>query len=312
MSRSDTNIDVSVVIVNYRTAGLVIDCIGSLHEHTRGVRFETIVVDNDSGDDSLTRIAEAFGDRVITLPLDENIGFGRANNKGFDIARGRYLLCLNPDTILLNDALAVMVTFMDSHPEAGACGGNLFDADRRPTLSYRRFCPGVKWEINELLNMRPERLRYGRNLWFNHTGHPMTVGYITGADLMLRRDTLTQCGGYDPRFFMYYEDAELCLRIRRRGWKIYSVPEAHIIHLDGGSFGRDKAVSPARVARIEKGRHVYNRVALGFPGRAASDMFYFLTLASRSLLVRDPLKKERWRCRLREFMSLLSPSHSTD
>lgn len=292
-------LDVSIVIVNYHTSGQVWDCIASIRKFTSGINYEIIIVDNAS-EPGLKMQYEGYPDVKVIL-LDENVGFGRANNAGFKAARGRYLLCLNPDTLLLNNAIGILVKFMDSHPEAAACGANLFNSDMQPTLSFRRTLPGFGWELNELLNIKPEKKKYGSNRIFNNTGHPLEVGYITGADLMLRREVIEMLGGFDPRFFMYYEETDLCARIRKAGGKIFSVPEANIQHLEGGSFDTENGISLSRVERTECGRRVYYRIHFNWLYRQLLNAVYFTTLLSRSLLLPPCSRREGWRRRLRVF-----------
>lgn len=294
--------DVSIIIVNYKTREMVLDCIQSVRALTRDKSYEVIVVDNASDDGMGDALRRCYGDEVKFVPLDRNIGFGRANNAGFHHASGRYLLCLNPDTLLVNDAVSEMVRFMDSMPQAGACGANLFGRDRRPALSFRRLLPGFRWEINELLHLIPERVAYGKNRIFNHTGRPLKVGYITGADLMIRRTALKQTGHFRREFFMYYEETDLCRRLTDAHWEIYSVPAAEIIHLEGASFGDAEMPSLARIRRSEDGRKVYYRLNFCPLKRMALNAIYFLLLTSRILLVRDKKKRYIWRGRLKAFI----------
>ncbi len=221
--------DVSIIIVNYNTAALACAAIESVHRLTTGIAYEIIVVDNASSDG--TQIRDRFGDAIRYLPLPENIGFGRANNAAIEQAKGRHLFLLNPDTILLNDAAGILSRYLDQ-----VCGGNLYDADRRPTHSFLRALPGLGIELDTLFFGIPFRLKYGRNRFFNFTGRPMKVGYITGADMMIRADVLRQTGVFDPDFFMYFEETELTHRIKAAGYDVMSVPEAEIIHLEGKSF----------------------------------------------------------------------------
>lgn len=291
--------DVSIVIVNYHTSALIAECIASVREHSEGFSYEIIIVDNDSEPDIASKFADVENCRVIQLA--ENVGFGRANNAGFEIARGRYLFCLNPDTLLLNNAIDILVKFMDSHPEASACGGNLYNSDMKPTLSFRRGLPGFIWEINELLNLKPEKRKYGPDRIFNNSGKPLEVGYITGADLMLRREVAEKVGGFDPRFFMYYEETDLCERIRCAGGKIYSVPEASIQHLEGGSFEKENRISLAGLERTEGGRRVYYRIHFNWAYRQLLNAIYLVTLTSRSLLIPPCPRRQGWRRRFRVF-----------
>ena len=229
--------DVSIIIVNYHTEGLIKNAIDSVIEKTGGVTYEIIVVDS-APDDSARNVLGAIkpGVPYRYLELAENRGFGAANNEGFRYATGKYLFCLNPDTLLVNNAVKILFDFMETHARCGACGGNLFHADMRPTHSFRRILPGTLWEISEGMNRLPEHLLFGRNSKFNHSGRPKKVGYITGADLMLRRDVVKETGGFAPEFFMYFEETDLCSRIRKSGYDIFSVPAAEIIHLEGQSM----------------------------------------------------------------------------
>lgn len=294
--------DVSIIIVNYYTSGQLLDCIRSIRRHTPDVSFEIIIVDNASEPELKEEYESEPDVRVVLLP--ENVGFGRANNAGFEVARGRYLFCLNPDTVLLNNAIGILVDFMDTHPEATACGANLYDAESHPTHSYRMLMPGLYWECNEFLNLLIEKKKYGVNRGFNSTGRPMEVAYVTGADLMLRRSAVEKTGGFDPQFFMYYEETDLCLRLRKAGGRIYSVPEARIMHLEGGSFDHSEGVSLARIERSEKGRRTYYRKNLNLPTRMLAGFIYLMTLLTRSILLPEGPRRQGWRHKLRLFFRL--------
>lgn len=249
---------VSVIIVNYHTLGQIADCIASVREKTSGVEYEIIVVDNASEPDFSATCLRMFGPDVRAIALPENVGFGRANNAGFAAARGDILFCLNPDTLLHNNAIKILADYLASHPRVGACGGNLVHADGGRAVSFRRILPGLFWEISERLNLNPERIVYGRDIRFNRSGRPKQVGYISGADLMLRREVVEQTGGFAPEFFMYFEETDLCARIRRLGWKIMSVPEARICHLEGESF-KSSAAEQRKLQMYRKSKELYMR-----------------------------------------------------
>lgn len=279
--------DVSVIIVNYHTSELVTDCLRSLYAQCRGVELEVIVVDNASEPGLQRKFDALFPElEVKCLQLDENVGFGRANNAGAEIASGRNLFFLNPDTILVNDAVSILSGYLDSHPDTGAVGGNLYDEGMNPMLSFRRRYPGIRWELNELLHNWPDRLRYGDNRRFNHTGQPMQVAYITGADLMIPASLFHGIGGFSPEFFMYYEETDLCRRISRAGYRIMSIPEARIQHLEGGSFSPDPEAIQARRRRAEHGRDTYYRRNVPPLRRHTANLLYRLFILSRKLLKR--------------------------
>jgi GT2 family glycosyltransferase len=227
--------DVSVIIVSYNTQALLKQCLASLFANTHDVGFEVIVVDNASHDGSPQMVRNKFPG-VMLIESHENLGFGRANNLGAEHANGKYLFLLNPDTIVLNNAVKTLFDFIDHHPNVGICGGNLFDADRKPAMSYQMFLPSLFWELDVLFSGLPAKWRYGKSAGFNHTRRPREVGYITGADLMIRTDLFRRLNGFDPDFFMYYEETELTFRVRKAGYAVYSVPQAEIIHLEGKTF----------------------------------------------------------------------------
>lgn len=279
--------DVSILIVNYHTSALINDCIASILDKVRDVDYEIIIVDNDTED--LTSAIKFAGDqRIRLLHLPENVGFGRANNAGAALARGRYLFLLNPDTLLLNDAVGILCRFLDTHPLCGACGGNLFDTDMSPALSFRRTLPGITWELNELLHCIPEKIAFGRSPRHNFTGKALKTAYITGADLMMPRKLFEDIGGFFPGFFMYYEETDLCNRIKKKGYSIWSVPQAEIQHLEGKSFNTGK-VNETKFSYSEKGRLLYYSRNVGRISRWISDRIYRLFLMSRILLTKKPV-----------------------
>ena len=157
--------DVSVIIVNYKTSQLLVQAIDSILDKTEDIVYEIIVVDNHSQDDSERVVHERYGNRVTYLPLAENVGFGRANNEGLRIARGRNILFLNPDTILVNNAVRILSDYLDSHPDTGAVGGNLYTADSA-AQRFVQSCPSLDFRRNGSGNapfaipiaLRPKRI----------------------------------------------------------------------------------------------------------------------------------------------------------
>lgn len=210
-----------MIIVNYNTRDLVSDCIDSIIKNTRDVSFEIIVVDNDSKDGSVDHILNLFP-QVRIFPLNENIGFGKANNIGVKHAIGDFIFFLNSDTVLLNDAISILANYLKINSSVGLCGGQLYDKNRKPTVSYLEypnFCSLLSMIImgkisNKILPIYPTKKSFA----------------ISGADMMLRRSFIDRFGAFDPDFFMYYEDLELSYRVQRNGLKIHLVPEAHILH----------------------------------------------------------------------------------
>ncbi len=229
--------EVSIIIVSYNTADITLECIKSVYEKTQGVDFEVIVVDNNSQDGSAAAIEEAFP-LVKVIKCTENLGFGRANNLGMKDLNSKYILLLNPDTVLKNNAVKILFDFMQENPSAGAAGGMLYDIEGRRTHSFGRL-PLMKDKL--ALTFLPHIFlsKDMRNKFdLDSLNENRETGYITGADLMLRRSILEKTGVFDPDFFLYYEETEFQFRIKKAGYKIYIVPEAEIIHLEGKSLNK--------------------------------------------------------------------------
>lgn len=226
---------VSIIYVNYRTSALTLRSIESVQQKCVGVSYEIIVVDNCSGDDISQRLSGLSGVRLIETP--DNLGFGRANNLGLESAKGKYVLFLNTDTELINDAISAMAAYLETHNDTGAVGANLYTATGEPNQSFL-YCHTLR---SEILGFMPNFLKRGQrriHKWFNTTDKALPIkGYISGAAIMLRQEWLHTNGAFNPAFFMYYEDMELSVRVRRSGLKLVNIPWAKIIHIGGAASG---------------------------------------------------------------------------
>ena len=233
---TSTSVTLSIIIVNWNTRGLLAQCLTSLYADAPFASFalfETFVVDNASTDGSAPMVRERFP-QVHLIENSENVGFARANNQAIRQSRGCYVLLLNSDTEARPGALETLVGFMDAHPQAGAAGARLLNADGtlqpscHPMLTpWREF-----WRLLFLERIR-RRATYDMAHW--DPGTPREVEVIKGACLMLRREGLDQVGLLDERYFMYTEEMDLCYRLRRAGWRLYWVPEARVVHYEEGS-----------------------------------------------------------------------------
>jgi GT2 family glycosyltransferase len=230
-------LDVSVIIVNYNTIKYLVNAIDSVFEKTRDIEFEIIVVDNNSSDNSKQIIQKKYDNNVTYLSLPENLGFGRANNAAAEIAQGRNLFLLNPDTLLMNNAIKILSDYLDGNEQVAVCGGNLFDEEYAPACSFgRMFLPSIINELSQLAAGFPEKIIYGKNRIFNYTNKALEVAFIIGADMMIKKETFLNLGGFDKDFFMYHEEIELAYRIHKSKYKIMNIPDAHIVHLEGKSI----------------------------------------------------------------------------
>lgn len=229
--------DVSVIIINYNTLELTRNTVDSVIEKTNDLEYEIILVDNASTDGSIEFFEKEYKNKIIFIKNNENLGFGRANNKGIEKAKGKYIFLLNSDTLLINNAIKILFDFMEKNKKCGVCGGNLFDIDLKPSHSFLIKLPCLSTEIDSELNFLGKFIKKVTNKRkdFNYSKLEKEVGYITGADMMIRKEILSETGYFDEDFFMYSEETELTYRIKKRGYKIISVPQAMIIHLEGKS-----------------------------------------------------------------------------
>ncbi len=234
-------IDVSIIIVNWNTRELLRKCIQSIFDKTERCRYEIIVVDNGSSDGSVEMVREIFPEvRLIANP--ENIGFSRANNKGIEESSGSYIMMLNSDTELRNDAPSMLLELMDQCPEAGASGGMLLNPDGSLQPSCARFASvgAIFFGCRSLKQFLLKFTRSDKNLaapFLNYEEHQSNqeVDWVVGADLMVRREVLNTVGLMDENIFLYAEDWDYCYRIKEAGWKILYEPQARIIHHYGKS-----------------------------------------------------------------------------
>ena len=205
---------------------------------TCGRTAAAVVVDNASTDGSANAIQEAYPQAKV-IRLDQNLGFGRANNAGLDATDSEFVLLLNPDVILNEGCVARLTEFLTAHPDAGAAGPRLERPDGRPDLAARRAFPSplsAFFRLSGLSRLFPNSPRFNRyNLGklSPETAHEIDAG--TAACLLVRRTAIDQVGFFDPDYFMYGEDLDLCYRLKRGGWKIYFVPTATAVHIKGTS-----------------------------------------------------------------------------
>lgn len=224
--------DLSIIIVNYRTPRLILDCLASVYEHTRGITFEVIVVDNQSGDDSRA-VIETVYPAVRWIDMGYNSGFARANNAGIRQARSRLVLLLNSDTLLLDNLLARCVRLLDEQPDVAAVSARQLSRDRqiRPNL-YTTF--GQMRRAFYILPGKAAEKLLNRLIPDKHYADPDQVEWLSGAFLMTRVSTIDRAGALDESFFMYGEDVEWGYRLGKQG-RMMLLRDAGFVHLEYGS-----------------------------------------------------------------------------
>lgn len=230
--------DVSVIFVNYKTGEMTSNAIKSVIEKTKNIEYEIIAVDNNSQDNSIDNIEKEFNNvRIIRSPI--NGGFGFANNLAIKQASGKYILCLNTDTLLINNAIKIMFDFMEKaeNNNVGVCGGYLTDAENKPTICGGKLpsLTEIIWKAGLKYIFKEQFKNYQAVLKSDDEGFLNDLGYITGADIFFRKSVLDEVGLFDEEFFMFYEEVDLCKRIKDKGYEIKFINEAKIQHLEGGS-----------------------------------------------------------------------------
>lgn len=230
-------VDLSIIIVNWNSARYVRQCLATVYARTREPRFEIVVVDNATKDGCGEMLGREFPEAVF-IQSAENLGFARANNLGFEKARGGTLLFLNPDTELHSPAIPILYQALWKLPRAGAVGAKLLNTDGTIQTSCIQSFPTL---LNKILDAEALRVRWPRAaLWgmaplFTTDVHPAPVDVISGAALMVKREAFERAGKFSEHFFMYAEDVDLCYKIHQAGYQNYLIPPATIVHHGGGS-----------------------------------------------------------------------------
>lgn len=224
--------DLSIIIVNWNTRDLLAQCIESIKTHTKRTSFEIIVVDNFSPDGSSEMVEESFPE-VSLIKNTRNNGFGKANNQGLAKAKGKYILFLNSDIALNENCLDEMFDFMEQNPEVAASSCKLTFPDGTLQHSCRKF-PSFKTFFLMLLGMRyffPNMKTFREYLMLDWDHSDVKeVDQIMGSFMFIRKDVLDRVGSFDERYWMYFEEVDLCLRIKRAGRKIVHYPCVSAVH----------------------------------------------------------------------------------
>ncbi len=274
--------DLSIIIVNYNVKEFLQNLIDSIYKAAKNYSFEIIIVDNCSTDGSQDYIQNKFPD--VNLILNQkNLGFSKANNIGLKQAKGKYLLLLNPDTLLSEDTISTMLNFFSNTPDAGLAGCKILNPDGTLQLACRRSFPGP-WtsfcKVTGLSNLFPKSRLFARyNLTFLDENKTYEVDAISGSFMMMKREVYEKIGGFDEQFFMYGEDLDLCYRVQSGGYKVYYVHNAQIIHYKGESTKRSS---------IDEAKVFYDAMHL-FVRKHLSSSFIIEIILQSAILIRRAL-----------------------
>lgn len=214
----------SIIIINYNTKELTKNCINSVFSNFNNNNFEIILVDNASQDGSVEMLKDNFNERIKIVANNENFGFGPANNQGAKLAKGEYLFLLNSDTIIKSNILNESEKFFSENKEAGIIAPKLFlgDGSEQP-FAFGNFPKLFNVIIDKFKSSTP------------YLNEPFEVEWLSGAALIIRKKLFKQLGGFDEKFFMYFEDIDLCKRVKEINYKVFVNPKISLTHLCGKS-----------------------------------------------------------------------------
>jgi len=248
--------NLSIIIVSYNVKEYLEKALISIYEASEGINKEIFVVDNNSYDGSCEMVKEKFRD-VILIKNNQNMGFSKANNIALKRSSGRYILLINPDTIVSSNTLLKMIDFFDNKLDCGAAGCKVLNPDKSLQLACRRGFPSPFTSFSKIVGLSklfPKNKFFGRyNLTYLESDQISPVDAVSGSFIMVRREVLEQVGYLDEDFFLYGEDIDWCYRIAKIGWKIYYYPETEIIHFKGRS---------SKKSGVDTGKEFYKSMGL--------------------------------------------------
>ena len=291
--------DVSVIIVNYNTKELILNCIDSIFLHTHDVSFEVIVIDNASTDGSVEVLKK--DKRIVFVASSDNLGFGKANNLGYQYATGKYVFLLNSDTLLLNNAIKCFYDWMEhkAASNVSCVGCLLLDFRGKPMHSFGYFPSLNKVVRSIMLNYLPffSTPKDVGIVKKSNDGYP--VDYITGADLFIRRTVIEKCGLFDPDYFMYYEETDMQYRYFSAGYHSELIFTPKIQHLQGASIQKEKSLKRLRLSML--GCFLYSKKNVPFYKYIIIRILYLLLIPK--ILIYPDIWQEK-RLMLKSMMSV--------
>jgi GT2 family glycosyltransferase len=301
---SSYSFDVSLIIVSFNTREVLRESLQSVERERNGLRLEIFVVDNNSRDGSVEMVETEFP-HVRVLRSQINLGFGAANNLALELAQGRFIVLLNSDAFLSQDALRISVQYMQEHSGVGLAGGRLVGRDFSWQPSARMF-PSI---FSDFLVLSGLAYKYQKSRFFGRFDRtwadplqPAEVDWVPGAFSIIRADALRKVGFFDPDFFLYSEEVDLCRRIQDAGYKIMYWPEIVVVHIGGESSRQlgPKEISSTGAQLIRwrmRSTLLYYRKHHGAKalGVKLLELAFYRFIALRNSFSRDEERKERAR-----------------
>lgn len=231
--------EISIIIVTYNPGETILTCLNDLPKTINGNLIEVIVVDNASQDGTPERVAAKFPHIRLVVNTD-NPGYGIGNNRGFGFSSGQFIIILNPDVVVRQNALESMVDYLKRNQDVGIVGPRTFDSNNQPIITARH-----KYTVWRLLakylalNMLFPRIVYGTyGLLSLKSSNPIDVDWLHGSALVMRRELYSTMGGFDAEFFLFMEDVDICMRSKEAGWRVVYLPTAEVEHVGSETVSR--------------------------------------------------------------------------
>jgi GT2 family glycosyltransferase len=275
---------VSIVIVNWRTPRLLRGCLQAINNDIAKNSFEIFVVDNNSKDESLSILKNEFP-YVLTIANADNVGFSKACNQVIPQAQGEYVLLLNPDTIVVENAISILATFLDNNEVCGAVGPKVLNADGTLQLACRRAFPSPAaafFRLTYLSRLFPGHPVFGKyNMTYADPEKAIEVDALSGSCMMVKKKVIDKIGLLDEDIFMFGEDIDWCWRIKKAGWQIFYNPQAVIYH----SHGAASRLRPIGTTfDLHKGMEVFYRKHLAKDYWPLFNQSVYLAIKMRALV----------------------------
>ena len=275
-------LDLSIVVVNWNTRHVILDCLESILANLDRLSVEVIVVDNASTDGSAHAIGEAFP-QVNLIANETNRGFAAANNQAMRIARGKYVLLLNPDTVVLENVFEKALAYAEQHPDVGVVGCQVMESAEMIQRTCFRFPSPLNtfmWVSGALAWFPRSRVagRAAYGPWDRHDERDVDV--VSGMFMLVRSEAIQHVGLMDESFFVFAEEADWCYRFRKSGWRCVFAPVGRIIHVDGGSKSTEQA-SVKMYVEIQRSLLLFHRKHLGRAQWLLTKLLFLTTMMTR-------------------------------
>jgi GT2 family glycosyltransferase len=282
--RAGSPIKVSVIVVNWKTPDLLANCLDSLTGDSSFAAMETIVVDNNSQDESVPMLKEKYP-QVQLIENSDNKGFSKAVNQAIPLCSGEYILLLNPDAKVVGNAISTLAAFLDANESVGACGPKVLNSDGTLQLACRRAFPDLAaslYRITYLSHLFPKNPTFSKyNMTYADPDQLLEVDALSGSCMMIRRSVVDRIGLLDEDIFMFGEDIDWCWRVKEAGMKVMYVPESVVYHIHGAS-SRKRPVGTT--INLHKGMEVFYRKHLARKHWALTNCLVYAGIWSRCLL----------------------------